>query len=1083
MSYDCLRTWKRTVPAGRAGLVRVALNCSVRGDVFLRFRKRKTRCTCAKWALVVLLFVAAVCWWNPVGVAAEPAEANVQAPANVEPAPEKTEPKADDPAQKTPEAATATEAKAEPAQANAQASAAPATVKPAPEKAEPKADDSAPKAPEAATATEAKTEPATQAEAAAVASSASDTKGEGESAGKTPAASSQVRVSFNFRFQPWEDVLEWFAQQAGYSLVMDAAPPGTFNYSDSRNYTPSEAIDLLNSILLTKGYTLVLRDRMLMLVNLEDGIPPNLVDTVPVEELGKRGEYELVSCLFHLNNLTAEEAQQEVEKLLGPQGSVVVLPKARQILVTETAGRLRTIEGVIKQADGSAEDSGDEKVQWFELHSTPPEEAMMIVRQLFNIPPDQNASSDGSIRFALDPLGSRLLVSGSAKKLDEISKVLQIIDQPGPEGFDEGSAKVPLQLEVYDVSPADPEASLKVLQTLLVGRPGVRLSTDPKTGNLIALARPEEHATIRATIEQMKQDAGRMEVFRLRVLDPQLAVLAIAKLFANEGTKAPSVDADPGTRQLFARGSQAQIDQIRSLLEKMGEPGGGAATAAGSGNVRMVPFSGQGMEAALHRMEQIWPALHSNPIRRVSPSQSPGMPPTEDGIIDERTLSPETAAPKQPGAAPSKTPTTGKATGDDGKVVPAGQGAPPAKGPETTRWNRSGSPRFRLASDGAAGAADAGDKIEAAAKPSGGAAPIVVAPGPGGVMIASDDAQALDDFERLLSALAGGPEAGAKVTVFYLKYGKAQVVADTLSRILAGAVPQVVTAPSAAPATSAGASSAAPGGVMGYVLGPGGTGGLKLTGSVQVTPDPRLNALFVQAAPADVAVMEQLLKVLDQREGPEEILAQPKPRLVPVYNTQATEIVDILKQVYQDRMAGGGSGASGGRGFNPMEFFQMMRGRGRDSQQGSSSRGGTTEQVDRMSLGVDTRTNSVIVCATDPLFQEVKQLVEELDDAATQSNETVGVVSLHGASPQVVQEALDTLMGSSAQVGSTSSAAGATGTASSRTGQRSSSAGAASDLERMQRRMEALRGLRSGGTRGNSNRGASGRSSRAGAPR
>ncbi len=147
------------------------------------------------------------------------------------------------------------------------------------------------------------------------------------------------RLRFNFRYAPWKDVLDWFATQADLSLVLDAPPPGTFNYIDSRSYSAEEAIDVLNSVLLTKGYTLVRRERMLLLINLEDGIPPNLVTTVPVQELDERGEFELISTLFRLGEVTPEDAEQEITKLLGPQGSMQVLPKAKQVFVTETAGR------------------------------------------------------------------------------------------------------------------------------------------------------------------------------------------------------------------------------------------------------------------------------------------------------------------------------------------------------------------------------------------------------------------------------------------------------------------------------------------------------------------------------------------------------------------------------------------------------------------------------------------------------------------------------------------------------------------------------------------------------------------------
>ena len=69
-------------------------------------------------------------------------------------------------------------------------------------------------------------------------------------ASATPApASPDGKVTFNFRYQPWPAVLDWFAEQAGLSLLMESPPPGTFNYTDTRSYTPTEALDVLNGVL------------------------------------------------------------------------------------------------------------------------------------------------------------------------------------------------------------------------------------------------------------------------------------------------------------------------------------------------------------------------------------------------------------------------------------------------------------------------------------------------------------------------------------------------------------------------------------------------------------------------------------------------------------------------------------------------------------------------------------------------------------------------------------------------------------------------------------------------------------------
>jgi hypothetical protein len=78
-----------------------------------------------------------------------------------------------------------------------------------------------------------------------------------------------------------------------------------------------------------------------------------------------------------------------------------------------------------------------------------------------------------------------------------------------------------------------------------------------------------------------------------------------------------------------------------------------------------------------------------------------------------------------------------------------------------------------------------------------------------------------------------------------------------------------------------------------------------------------------------------------------------------------------------------------------------------------------------MSLGVDPRTNSLIVAAPDALFEEVKQLVGQLDMAAGGQNQTVRVVALHRTSPTAVEQALAAIAGSSVQVGRTTPGTGA----------------------------------------------------------
>lgn len=922
------------------------------------------------------------------------------------------------------------------------------------------------------------------------------------------AAPAQVKLRFSFRFQPWKDVLDWFAQQAGLSLVLDAPPPGTFNYSDDREYTPAEAIDLLNSVLLTKGFTLVRRERMLMLINLQDGIPANLVTSITPEELDNKGNYELTSVVFNLERLSPEEAELEAKKMIGPQGSVVLLPGARQMMITETAGRLRAIRNMLKRIE-SPDVTGVGVVRIYDLRRATTQTVLDVLRQLLDIPSDKFAASDGSVRFALDNANQRLLVSGKPERLVRVDDILKALDVSLVTGGSPSGVGAP-QLEVYPITGADAQSVLNVLQTLMNGAPDVRLALDAKAGTLVALARPDQQATIKATLAQMQRDGRRVEVIPLRTVDPQVAAISIGKLFTESGTLAPQVDADPNARQLLVRATESQLTQIRSLLEKLGEGPPGESAAAGP-NVRTIPLTGRNARAALDKIQEIWPALHKNKIRIVTPSSTIPTQKTSGEPAETTEEDGPTAAPIDPsllrllvpGAAsdirqarPNAEPAA-PAEKAPAPVAPPAQKAPPEAAPPSEKpkaasaaehkpsadvnaprsadksaaapWARmvlvadtqpapatsSGAKPATHAPPAAAaghGTAPAGRASQADAEP----APIIVAPGPGGIMIASEDPEALAEFEQLLHSLApNASSSSGDLTIFYLKHAKAAVVADTLDRILGGGT---------LPAGSSGGGGAGGGrgsflgdlagaafggggggggggdggGLLGSIFGGSSSGSITPTGPVRITPDSRLNALVIQANATDMDMVEQLLKILDQKESPEDILVTPKPRIIPVENAEATDIANILRSVYQDRLVGSGGGQGGGaggqggmmqRGPSPLDFFAMLRGGAGSRRGGPGGMGGfggmtgaggrgsaQVEDVQRMSIGVDENTNSLIVVAPDPLFQEIKQLVAQLDEAASDSNDTTRIVTLERSNMGALAQALGSIGNGSIQV-------------------------------------------------------------------
>src|SRR6516162_3140104 len=85
--------------------------------------------------------------------------------------------------------------------------------------------------------------------------------------------------------------------------------------------------------------------------------------------------------MFTLKKLTPDEAAEAIKPFSSLQdvmGAIVKLPQSRQILVTDTAGRMKDIKDVLDRADGT----GGDDFQMFTLHSISADDATNLIREL-----------------------------------------------------------------------------------------------------------------------------------------------------------------------------------------------------------------------------------------------------------------------------------------------------------------------------------------------------------------------------------------------------------------------------------------------------------------------------------------------------------------------------------------------------------------------------------------------------------------------------------------------------------------------------------------------------------------------------
>lgn len=818
-------------------------------------------------------------------------------------------------------------------------------------------------------------------------------------------------LRLNFNSTPWADVLKWLAKEAELSLQTDFFPPGTFTYRDPyRVYTVPQAMDIMNGVLLNRGFTLVRKQRALLCIDLGSGDPETIrgyirevSEFVPVKDLDNRGEYEICKTVFMLTRLSVEEAEKEVKPLLGPQGSIVALPSANQLIVTETGGKLRLIRETIERSE--TPDTGRmSKIVSIALKNMSSEELLAIARPLLGLKDGTNVSDELSI--STDSFGTTLYATGTAEKLQKLRDIVTQVDVEPMS--DKASATTAEQVAVrsHSIRGSDPQTTMDVLQTQFSGQTNINLALDPKSNNIIARATPSDHKIIDEIIETLSGQTSDFEVIELGKMDTQAAIMTLEKFFGKSSTKdkdgnakGPIFYGDTIARRVMVQGTPQEVSQVRELLKKVEATG---PTLEGlREKARFIPYSGKSADKFLNQIDVLWQATKQNGrIRRIESKGGAAAP-------AEPQAQPEPAADKTPGQ---------KAASNEPPKFPGTKS--PVAGVRYTRVTQDS------AGQDPQEPASPSDQPQSPASETGNNE-LRVFQGPAGLIVTSDDPQLLNEFDEISRVVQEQMTAGpSEPTVIYLKHISALAAEELIRGVLNGASSGGGGGGGGGLLGEVAGSVLGGGGFLGSLLGMGGGGGgsaasstMTASGDVSITADPRLNALWVQANPLDMQLIEELVQIIDTDDSPVDPQTRGTPNIIYLESASVTEVEATVRSVFADRLGGQAGAQNAQRQPSPQEFIEALRGGG-----GGGRRGSAPKELKEatMTITSDKKNNSLIVVAPKQLFEQVEEFVKMLDKTAEGSEDSFIVAPIAGINPNTVRSALSSVFGAQARVSSTS---------------------------------------------------------------
>jgi type II secretory pathway component GspD/PulD (secretin) len=164
---------------------------------------------------------------------------------------------------------------------------------------------------------------------------------------------------------------------------------------------------------------------------------------------------------------------------------------------------------------------------------------------------------------------------------------------------------------------------------------------------------------------------------------------------------------------------------------------------------------------------------------------------------------------------------------------------------------------------------------------------------------------------------------------------------------------------------------------------------------IRVVPNAANNTLLIWATPQDMTSIRRLLDTSIDRVGKDSEAIVRTWVLPPLQYANVTEVADVLRQVFPVAMSTG----TGRAGPDNLDTSAL------GTNQASGIRGV------QLTLGVDERTNTLVLACSQTMKEQVKEVVDYMENAAMFASRTVRVVSVPGIDPTLIQQAVEAMQG------------------------------------------------------------------------
>jgi len=423
-------------------------------------------------------------------------------------------------------------------------------------------------------------------------------------------------------------IIQWLAQNTGKTVVKHPRVQCQLTIVSSKKVSTREAIDLVYRALALEGFNAVeTRTSILLLPEGQDvKMSPEILNAATGEIPEGR---QRIMKIFPMKHVSASEVRDKIRGVLSEKGTADADERAGTLVVTDFNDNVRLVAELLKELDVTS--VGDSVVEIFPLKHGEPEELSNLIGLILNAqsggggggggsggsssgrssgPPPGMPSMPGmpsgggsspsgggatvgsgvsQVRIWPDRLGNRLIVSSPMSRLNDVRKLVELLDTDKP-----GDVTVRV-LPLKHVQAVDLVKEMQPLYQKMNSRSpkeAVEITANQRSNSLIVLSTESSYKMLVEFVSSLDTDDAQdkaIRTFFLKNADAQDVAKQIESLgqdqdsssrfryfyFGGDEPKTSqklSVVADRRRNAIVVQGPPSRMEGVAKMIQELDEP-------------------------------------------------------------------------------------------------------------------------------------------------------------------------------------------------------------------------------------------------------------------------------------------------------------------------------------------------------------------------------------------------------------------------------------------------------------------------------------------------------------------------------